>query len=379
MSWKECDRVSQRLEFVQFCEDGSLPMAELCRRFGISPKTGYKWLRRYRAGGVSCLADQSRRPKSTPTRTAREMEERIVDVRVRHPAWGGRKIGRWLLNEAQADVPASSTITEVLRRHGLIEEGNSRKAKSWTRFEHAAPNELWQMDFKGHFGLQGGGRCHPLGVLDDHSRFSLGLRACGNEQEMTVRQELERVFQQYGVPRAMLMDNGSPWGHDLEHGHTRLTVWLMKQGIAVRHGGPYHPQTQGKEERFHRTLKAEVLQGREFRDLGDCQLRFDDWRSIYNQERPHEALGLEVPAKRYHPSGRAYQRQPAEWDYGPGAQVRKVCDPGKVWFHGQAYRVSKAFIGERVGLRPLQADGQWAVYFRHCCIQLLDLSTKKRC
>lgn len=247
------------------------------------------------------------------------MEEAVLKLRDCHPVWGGRKIRRRLQDLGEDPVPAASTITEILHRHGRIDAEASRKAGAMQRFEHEAPNDLWQMDFKGHFGLRGGGRCHPLTVLDDHSRFSLGLRSCGNERSETVRGELILIFQRYGLPRAMLMDNGSPWGSDADHRHTLLTVWLMEQGIRVTHSRPYHPQTQGKDERFHRTLKAELLQGREFADLSDCQGHFDPWRDVYNTQRPHEALGLAVPASRYALSSRAFVEQPQPWDYGPGA------------------------------------------------------------
>src|SRR5205807_4484324 len=154
------------------------------------------------------------------------------------------------------------------------------------RFERAAPNELWQMDYKGHFATRAG-RCHPLTVVDDHSRYAVGLRACGDERGGTVQAELTAIFRQYGLPERMLMDNGSPWGSDALHRHTWLTVWLLELGVAVSHGRPYHPQTQGKDERFHRTLTAEVIGRRAFADLAECQRRFDAWRVVYNtQGRP---------------------------------------------------------------------------------------------
>jgi transposase InsO family protein len=373
MPWRECDQMSLREEFVIMGSAAGANVAELCRRFGVSRKTGYKWLSRFRSGGREALADRSRRPESSPTRTACKLEQRIVNVRRDHPAWGGRKIARWLRNHGQHNVPAASTISEILRRHGLIDEEASRKAQPLIRFEHAEPNDLWQMDFKGHFGLIGGGRCHPLTVLDDHSRFSIALRACGNERAVTVREELTRVFRCYGLPRAMLMDNGPPWGRDEQHRHTPLTVWLMEQGIRVTHGRPYHPQTQGKDERFHRTLKAELLQGREFIDLSDTQQHFEPWRAMYNTERPHEALELAVPISRYQASPRPLVESPAAWDYGPGAETRRVCINGTISFHGRTFKVGKAFRGRRVGLRPLDPDGVHGISFCQTQICQIDL------
>jgi len=301
------------------------------------------------------------------------MEQRVLDVRSAHPAWGGRKIRRWLHDRGHQRVPVASTITEILRRHGLIDEEASRQARAMTRFEHPEANDLWQMDFKGHFAMAQGGRCHPLTVLDDHSRFSVALRACEDERGETVRGELTKVFRCYGLPRVMLMDNGSPWGSDEQHRHTPLTVWLMEQGIRVTHGRPDHPQTQGKDERFHRTLKAELLRGREFADLVEAQERFDPWRDTYNTERPHEALSLGVPASRYHMSPRRYVESPSEWDYGPGAVTRSVQEKGYINYRGAIYRVGKAFRGRRVGLRPLDADGVYGVYFCQTHVCEIDL------
>jgi transposase InsO family protein len=373
MPWSECDRMSLREEFVILASRGGTNVSEVCRRYGVSRKTGYKWLRRYESEGRGGLVDRSREPVSKPKQTASEMEQRIVEVRTENPTWGGRKIRRVLLDRGVSGVPVASTIVEILRRRGLIDAEASLQSKPVTRFEHAEPNELWQMDFKGHFALLKGGRCHPLTVLDDHSRFVLALRACGNERGETVRQELIVVFRRYGVPRAMVMDNGSPWGSDQQHQHTPLGAWLMEQGIRVTHGRPYHPQTQGKAERFHRTLNAELLRGREFANLPETQLRFDPWREKYNNERPHEALDLAVPSSRYRVSVRSFVETPEAWDYGPGAVTRSVQNRGLISFRGREFGVGKAFHGRRVGLRPLDADGVYGVYFCRTCIRKIDL------
>ncbi len=253
MPWKECSAVSCREEFVGLAQADWAKMSELCRRFGVSRKTGYKWLRRYASAGVSGLLDRSRRPRGSPGRTSEAMEGRVLAIRTEHPAWGGRKIRRVLLNAGHQDVPSASTITAILHRHGLIDEAESSKHKAWMRFEHERPNDLWQMDFKGHFAMDRD-RCHPLTVLDDHSRYCVGLQACGNERTGTVRERLTGVFRRYGLPR--------------------------------------------------RTLKAEVLSGRSFENLLACQNAFDDWRETYNVRRPHEALELNTPITRYAVSNR---------------------------------------------------------------------------
>lgn len=184
--------------------------AELCRRFGVSRSNGYKWLGRHGADGAAGLAERSRRPLTSPGQTPDELVVRVLAVRAEHPTWGGRKI-RKVLEREGLSPPAASTITEVLRRAGKLDGPRAGEARGWTRFEHPEPNDLWQMDFKGHFGLEAG-RCHPLTVLDDHSRYALEIGACGDERTETVQGRLERVFRRYGLPRRILADNGSPWG-----------------------------------------------------------------------------------------------------------------------------------------------------------------------
>jgi transposase InsO family protein len=372
MPWKEVSTVSLRLEFVTLAQHEAVPFRELCRRFGISAKTGYKWLRRFRCGGPAALEDQARRPHHSPGRTGAATERAVLDLRARHPAWGGRKLRARLQALGQAEVPAASTITAILRRHGLL-GGRAGQPRDFVRFEHAAPNDLWQMDFKGHFALADGRRCHPLTVLDDHARFALGLRACADEQGATVQRELTALFRLYGLPRRMLMDNGSPWGDDPDNPYTPLTVWLLRLGVGVAHGRPYHPQTQGKDERFHRTLKAEVLTGGPLADLVVAQGRFDAWRGVYNGERPHEALGLQVPASRYRPSPRPFPEVLPPIAYGPGDVVRRVQEGGWFSYRGRDYRVAVAFRGYPIALRADGHGGQLQVWFCHAHLGTINL------
>lgn len=375
MSWKVETTVVVRREFVELCRVEGANISELCRRFGVSRKTGYKWLSRFRESGGSGLADQSRRPNHSPSETDSAVKSQVLALREAHPAWGGRKLRRRLEDQGVSGVPSASTITEILRREGKLSAMGSPPGP-FQRFERARPNELWQMDFKGHFGMVNGNRCHPLTVLDDHSRFSLVLEACGHEQGTLVQSVLSSAFRTYGLPEAMLMDNGSPWGNDRVSPWTPLTVWLLRLGVCVLHGRPYHPQTQGKEERFHRTLRAEVLQGRTFLDLKESQRRFDTWRSVYNFERPHEALGLSVPGSRYQMSPRRYPEQLPELEFSQIDQVRKVQDKGQFWFRGQSWSVSQAFKGERIGLRATTVDGVWNVWFGPQCLGVLNLHEK---
>lgn len=372
MSWQEVSTMSLRQEFITMVQHGTVPVSELCRRFQVSRKTGYKWLARFTAHGTAGLADRSRRPHGSPRRTPVEVEAAVVALRDTHPAWGGRKLRRRLQDVGYRDIPAPSTLTAILHRHGRIEAAESPKHTAFTRFEHAAPNQLWQMDFKGHVALERG-RCHPLTVLDDHSRFNLVLRACANEQGETVQAALTAAFRRYGLPERMTMDHGSPWGADPTHPLTLVTAWLIRLGIRVSHSRPYHPQTQGKDERFHRTLAVECLRAQPLRDLAHCQDRFDGFRASYNFDRPHEALGLAVPASRYSSSPRAFPEVLPPIEYGPGDTVRKVQAKGELCYRGQVFRVSTALRGYPVAVRPTPVDGRWAVYFCHHRVTEIDL------
>ncbi len=372
MPWQEVSTMSLRKEFTMLASQNCANISELCRRFGISRKTAYKWLGRYGKAGDEGLQDRPRRPHRSSNRTPEPMEQLALSMRDAHPAWGGRKIKRRLEDMGHEALPSASTLTEILRRNGRLDETESAKHKAWQRFEHDAPNRLWQMDFKGHFAMSAG-RCHALTVLDDHSRYSLRLEACANQKGDTVQTRLTEAFRRYGIPERMTMDNGSPWGSDVDHPYTPLTAWLIRVGIRVSHSRPYHPQTQGKDERFHRTLHAEVLKGHVFHDLEHCQRRFDEWRTVYNLERPHEALGMAVPASRYRPSDRGFPETLPLIEYGPGDVVRKVQAKGEIHYRGLVFKVSKAFHGYPVALRPASEDGMMKVFFCQQCIAQIDL------
>jgi transposase InsO family protein len=367
--------MDRKREFVMLAsvKDG-VNFRELCRRYGISPTTGYKWLGRYEREGLPGLIEQSRRPKASPARTAKTIEDKVLALRDdSNDAWGGRKLKKTLENRGEANIPAASTITEILRRHNRLSEAHAAAHPGpWQRFERESPNELWQMDFKGHFATLSG-RCHPLTVLDDHSRYNLVLAACSNEQSRTVRGHLEQAFRCHGLPLAMLMDGGPPWSNPGGDPHTGLTIWLMRLGIRVLHGRPHHPQTQGKEERFHRTLNAEVVNGKSFRDNPDCQRAFDEWRPRYNHERPHEALGMATPGQRYRPSPRSFLTVLPAIEYAPGDQVRKVDVQGFISFKNRPWRLSKALRGEPVALRATGEDGVLAVHYCAHQIAVIDL------
>jgi len=374
MSWKASDQVSLRREFVNLARVEGSQLTVLCRQFGIARKTGYKWLQRFIEEGESGLVDRSRRPRTFRDPTPATMEERVLAVRDDHPSWGGRKIRRRLQDLGEKQVPAASTITEILRRHGRISAADSEQREPYGSFQRSEPNELWQIDFKGEFKLTSGRYCYPLTLLDDHSRYVMGLIACGNQQRTTVQTHLIDLFRRYGLPQAIYSDNGSPWGSmNSPTRQTRLTAWLMRLDIQVIHGRPHYPQGRGKQERFHRTLKKELLQDRFFDNLQATQERFDPWREMYNQERPHEALDLAVPASRYHTSSREYPEQLAPFEYGDRFQTRKTNPVGQFSFRSQIFKVGEAFSGERIGLSPTEQGEVWDVYYCHYRIGQLDL------
>lgn len=377
MPWQEQDRVSLRHEFVQLASLPGASIAALCRRYAISRKTGYKWLKRYQLDGLEGLADRSRRPHHSPLQTPPAVEAQVLAVRCEESAWGGRTIRRILINRGHSAVPSPSTVTEILRRHGRLASQDA--AQDWQapfkRFEHPHPNDLWQMDFKGHVGLRLGGRCYPLNVLDDHSRFSIALRALDGERRGPVQQALTEAFRQYGLPYRMTMDNGKPWGNQFG-GYTQLTVWLMRLGIRVSHSRPYHPQTQGKAERFHRTLKAELLSKQPFGDLGESQQAFDRWRERYNLIRPNQGIGERVPVTRYRPSPRAYPETLPPIEYGPADLVRKIGRQGQFSVQGRIYKTSEAFAGQHIALRAADKDGELELYYCHQKIGTISLHTQ---
>lgn len=359
-------------EFVRLARAEGTNLRALFRRFGVSPTLGYRTLRRYAAEGDAGLEARSRRPLTSPGRTSPEVEAAVLGVRAEHPAWGGRKIAAVLKRRGLA-APSPSTVTEILRRHGVELGVFGGGEAGFIRFEHPRPNDLWQMDFKGHVALRSG-RLHPLTVLDDHSRFCAVLAACADQRTRTVRAHLTEAFERYGLPWRMTMDNGSPWGNGPSDPFTPLGVWLLEQDIRIGHSRPYHPQTQGKDERFHRTLKAEALAGPPFDDLEHAARNLERWRSVYNTERPHQALGMLTPIERYAISPRPYKPDIEPFEYAPDDQLRRVPkDSGRITFKGRLWRVPKAFAGKIVAVRPTPTNGLYDIVFRTTAIAAIDL------
>jgi transposase InsO family protein len=368
--------MSSRLEFVLLATAPGANMQALCRSFGVSRKTGYKWRDLYLNLGAEGLGDRSRRPWSSPNRCNAELEAAVLALHDTYPCWGARKL-RALLPE-ELDRPHPNTIAAILRRHGRqVVRQTDVTDPAHKRFEHEAPNLLWQMDFKGHIALtdRRAGRCHPLTVLDDHSRFAICLAACSGEDGKQVRAALTQAFQRYGLPQRITCDNGPPWGTSGHGTLSRLEAWLIRLGIRVSHSRPYHPQTQGKDERFHRTLKRELLERSGFNSIDACQSAFNGWRDQYNLVRPHEALGQKPPVTRYVPSARPLPEQLPPIEYDEGDEVRRVRQHGQLSFRGRDYFVGEGLTDELVAIRPGAEDGVFSVFFCHREVSRIDLTS----
>lgn len=372
MSWKEKTVEQSREEFVLAALCGEQSISELCRRAGISRPTAYKWIRRYQAG--ESLSDRSHITRGHPNRTPPETEALILETRIQHPTWGGRKLVRYLQDKGYQDLPAASTATAILKRGGYISPEESKSHIPYCRFQREEPNQLWQMDFKGHFAMANGGRCHPLTMSDDCSRKLLCLDAYDNERWPSVERSLLRVFSEYGLPDAILSDNGPPWTSHT-NGYTPYEVWMMQLGILPIHGRPLHPQTQGKEERFHRTLKEDVLKRYTIHDLAEAQSIFDRYREEYNEERPHAAIHYDVPEKHYHSSTRKLPGTWGEPEYDAGATLRKVNYKGYLSIQRRRYYLSESFIGKYVELLSLPKNRIQVCYGTYKIAEI-DLSEK---
>lgn len=373
MAWKDVKVDEQRLRFVLRASSGEEDIAGLCREFEISRPTGHKWLKRYReAGRIEEFREKSRRPQHSPNRTSPEIEQRIVAERQQRPDWGARKI-RWILSREGIALPVC-TVHRVLQRNQLIQDRH-RHPPALKRFQREHPNQLWQMDFKGlPTNLSKGWA--PLSVLDDCSRYAIGLEALRGTQWRPVRQRLEVMFEEAGLPDGMLMDHGTPWWN-ANHpcGWTQLSIWLMNRNVRLHFSAVRHPQTQGKVERFHRTLEDALHE----RGFPATEAEWPGWlasfRQEYNQVRPHEALGMATPASRWRPSDRRYQPT-AAWEYAEGAQLQKLRAWGQVRLGSHEYTVSAALAGQYVQLVPLGTD-RMLVFYRRTCVRELNLRKKQ--
>ena len=372
MPWKQESVVEQRLRFLLEVRHKEAPISELCRRYEISRKTGYKWLKRYeQAGSIEALQDQTRRPHHSPGRTNSRHEQAVLSVRD-EKNWGAEKIAVVLGKRGVRLRPI--TVHRILKRHGRIAAA-ARTRLARQRFARAHCNELAQMDFKGEYALRGGGKCYPLSLLDDCSRYLLGLWALPSTQATGVHQVLRQHFREHGVPQEMLMDHGSTWYCNRSgHGLTWLSVWLITQGIRLRYSGVHHPQTQGKVERLHRTLKERTQHRGTPSTLPEWSRWAQEFQHEYNCERPHAALDMKTPKELYTDENlRPYQEQPRPWDY-QGGEVRRLDNQGGLHKYGNWFFICEALAKQWV--RVDEFDNKLTVTFRHLTIREIDLETK---
>jgi transposase InsO family protein len=371
MAWRESSVVEERLRFVVLASRRQRNLTELCREFQISRQTGYVWLKRYRGGGAREVVDRSRRPLHSPKRTRSEIEQKIVELRQQWPDWGAPKL-LVLLRQQQPEWAGISvrTVHRILERHGLILEADRHRPAD-KRFERSAPNELWQMDFKGPQGFNPENPVGPLSILDDHSRYLVALKHLGSTRMVGVRSTLEQTFEEVGLPEALLVDHGVPWWNNASPwGLTELTVWIMRQGVRLLYSGVCHPQTQGKVERMHGALQRAVSRRKGNPD--DPQW-LESFRHEYNSLRPHEALAMATPSSRWHPSSRPFQPQPREWEYPASMEVVRLHSQGQFSWQKRRWEVSRALRNQRVGLE--RVGDRAILYFCKTPIRELHLPT----
>jgi putative transposase len=365
MPWKETTSMEQRVRFAEEFDSALYTVTELCERYGVSRKTAYKWLNRYGQQGERGLEERSRAPKTSPSRTAKDVVRRLLELRRKHPTWGPRKLLICLeKSDPQTAWPAASTVGDILKRHGLVQARRPRRARAPCRrhlTEATAPNEVWTCDFKGQFRTADGWLCYPLTVTDSFSRYLLAVEGLDAPSHLQSWPVFERLFRTYGLPRVIRSDNGSPFATARAlAGLSRLSVQWIKLGIVPERIEPGHPEQNGRHERMHRDLKQETVRP-PAPNRWVQQERFDCFRRVRNEQRPHEALGQRVPAEVYRPSSQPYPAAVPEPCYPGHFEVRYVRPGGEIKFRGRYMFLSEALHGERVGLEEFD-EGRWSVY-----------------
>lgn len=372
MPWERRTVEDQRREFAQAALQCS-NFSALCREFGIDRHTGYKWKERYVANLP--LSDRSRRPLTSPGRTPEEVETLILATRSDNPGWGARKIREALVQEGYPNIPCAKTVNNILNRYGRISREESLKHQPFTRFEKDLCNQMWQADFKGEFRMENGQYCYPLDILDDHSRFVIRIAPrCGTAN--VVIPVFTEAFQEFGLPNSVLSDNGAQFA-GFKKGYTQFERWLMDLDVLPIHGRIKHPQTQGKIERFHRTMKQELLNHTTIANLEDAEKKFSDWRDKYNNLRPHEALGMKRPGEVYQPSQREYKEKIEKFEYGGEHHVIKVNSWGYVRFDKWQIYLSETMIGQYIEFRPSPNGETFAACYRNFKIGEFDTQDGK--
>ena len=367
MPWESRTVEDQRKEFAQAAECCN-NFSALCREFGITRHTGYKWVERYDAGQP--LTDRSRRPHTSPSKTPEEVELLILAVRSENPGWGAKTIRDVLLKEGHRNIPCAKTVNNILNRYGCISLEESQKRQPFTRFEKALCNQMWQADFKGEFRMADNKYCYPLDIIDDHSRFAIKIAPHLSTANVVIPVFTE-AFQEFGLPDSILSDNGAQFA-GFKKGYTQFERWLMDLDILPIHGRIKHPQTQGKIERFHRTMKNELLNHTQISNIEDAKIKFCIWRDKYNNLRPHEALGMQRPGEVYEPSQRQYSENIKKYEYGGEYHVIKVNSWGYVRFDKWQVYLSETMIDQYIEFRPSPNGETFVACYRNFKIAEFD-------
>lgn len=368
MPWRTPDLVTIREQFVEQAISGRHPVAALCNAYGISEKTGHKWLNRFKEEGRPGLSDRSRAPHETPHKVSPEVRREILALREKHPTWGPKKL-RIVLRRRLPEKhwPAASSIGELLRREGCVTPQRRRNTGSGLPIDFGltvarAPNDVWSTDFKGQFRLTNGEFCFPLTAQDSFSRFVIGTTALSSTASLPVEIAFTRHFEEYGLPLVMRSDNGVPFASPSAIGRlSKLSVWWIRLGIRPERIDPGEPQQNGQHERMHKTLKADATRPPSS-SLTEQQLRFDRFRREYNDERPHESLDQETPSSRYSPSARVFPSCLPDLIYPAHLEVRVVSPSGAINFRSRRFQLSTALTNQEIGLEETD-DDLWTVSF----------------
>ena len=373
MPWKDKTVKELRKEFVEAAVSTN-NFSALCREFGVTRKTGYKWLDR--AKETDSLADRSHTPNTIPHKTSPEVEQLILKLRQDNPGWGAKKLHQILLNRGYTDLPSIKTFNNILSRNGCISKEESMKHMPYHRFQMEDCNKMWQTDFKGEFRMADGNYCYPLDIIDDCSRYAIRIVPRLSTSNL-VLQVFRDAFNEYGVPDSVLSDNGAQFG-GFRQGYTGFEKWLMNHDVLPIHGRIKHPQTQGKIERFHRSMKSELLSHHTIENIDDAQRKLSEWQAKYNFERPHEALGMKCPAQVYRPSSKEYIEKVTPFEYSGEFHVVKVNSWGYVRFaHYQVY-LSETMVNEYIEFRPNPVGDSFFACYRNFIVAEFSISDGKR-
>jgi putative transposase len=379
MPWKEVLPMEERVRFAIMVSAKAETFVDVCRKFGISRKTGYKWWRRYQRGGLEALGERSSRPVKSPLATSLGWCKRIVALKKKRPRWGPKKLRVKLRAIHKPErVPAASTIGRILGAAGLIQRARKRRPPGPVVVRGPLSparqsNDVWALDYKGWFLLGNGQRCEPLTVSDLFSRFILCCAVCPDVSHDPARAVFEKLFEARGLPRKIRVDNGPPFGSSGAGGLSRLAVWWISLGIQVEYIAPGHPEQNGSHERMHRTLKAEAIQPAS-RSKSSQQKRFDLWVWEFNYERPHEALGQQTPASLYRKSERPFDGSIQKAIYRRGHQLRRVRSNGQIQWRAEKIFIGEAYVGQSLGVVPAKGGKHQVYFYSHL---LGELAAKK--